>query len=147
MAVPTVNVTCTVADQTGAVVAGATVTAQLTALDVYGTNYIFPIVQTFATDVNGFVTMPLFPNALGARRTAYLFKATDPVTGRPLINITAVVPNQNIDLSVLDAINNLPTYAPPLSQPFSAVLTSMASSGALFSMSKLVPAADQMMYF
>jgi hypothetical protein len=138
MAVPTVNVTCTVTNQTGAVVAGATVTAQLTGIDVYGTNYIFPSIQSFVTDVNGLVTMPLFPNALGARRTAYQFIAIDPVTGRALINITAVVPNQNIDLSVLDAINKLPAYAPPLTQPFSNVLSAMAS---------LNPVADQMMYF
>lgn len=129
MAVPTVNVTCTVTNQTGAVVAGATVTAQLTGIDLYGTNYIFPSVQSFVTDGAGFVTMPLFPNALGARRTAYQFIAIDPVTGRALINITAVVPNQNIDLSVLDAINKLPAYAPPLTQPFSATLTSLASLG------------------
>jgi hypothetical protein len=139
MTTPTVNVTLTVNDQTGAAVAGATVTARLTGVDLYNAITVFPATQTFTTDVNGLVTMPLFPNALGTRNTAYQFKATDPVTGKVLVNATLVIPNAAVDVSAL--IGNTPAgnpYPLPSVQPYSDILTSMAS---------LTTAADKMHYW
>jgi hypothetical protein len=137
MVVPTVNVTLTVDDQTGAVVPGATVTAQLSALDIYQAQYIFPIVQTFLTDVTGKVTMPLFPSVLGQNNTYYTITATHPITRKTLLNATCVVPNTSpIDVSVI-AVNTAPTPTPN-AQPSNPILTALAA---------LTPVVDQVPYF
>lgn len=128
MTVPTVNVTLTVCDQTGAAVPNAVVKAQLTALDLYNAQYVFPNVQTFTTDVNGLVTMPLFPNQLGQKNTYYNIKATHPTTGKSLVNVTVIVPNFNCDVSAL--VGNNPSSQPyplPSVQPYSSILTQISS--------------------
>lgn len=130
MSAPTVNVTITVVDQTGAAVAGAAVTAQLTGLDLYNAQYVFPNVQSFTTDAGGLATMPLFPNALGQKNTAYQIKATHPTTGKTLVNVTVIIPNAACDVSALAGNNPASQpYPLPSVQPYSGNLTAIASLG------------------
>jgi hypothetical protein len=86
--IPTVNVTTTIRDHAGNPVAGAIVKAKLSDVDLYQHEYVYPVEQSYVADVNGLVTMSLFPNAIGEKNTVYTIKATDapattPTSTRP----------------------------------------------------------------
>ena len=142
MTVPTVNVTAAIYDQSGAPVVGATVTAEQVGVDLYNAQYVWPATQTFTTDVNGQVTMPLFPNAIGLLGSYYHIKATN-AAGKKYLDTTCVVPNSNTDLSVIANNTNadlvLPTDWNTViasltavsagKQPLDATLTALAADG------------------
>lgn len=99
--IPTVNVTFTVRDHSGAAVPNAKVSVKLSAIDLYQGEYVYPVEMTYLADVNGLVTMPLFPNAIGEKNTFYQLKAQDAAGDNTYLNTTMVVPNQ---ATTLDAI-------------------------------------------
>ena len=70
MALPTVPVTCVVADQFANPIANATVQMTLNATDVYEGFIVQTTVQD-VTDATGTVVLDVFPNALGSMGTQY----------------------------------------------------------------------------
>ena len=91
MTIPTCAVTCSVFDDDGVPMSGAIVTAILDRLEIYN-GYVVPKTVTGTTDLNGFVTLNLWPNALGIFSSTYIFKILG--TSGKKITITADVPNQ-----------------------------------------------------
>jgi hypothetical protein len=127
MAIPTVNITTTIRDHTGAAVAGAIVRAKLSAIDCYQAQYVYPVEQQYVADGAGLVTMALFPNAIGERNTFYNIKAQSADGGKTYLTTTIVVPNVN---KTLDQLENSPPLdaqntfiGGPIAMPFYDVPT------------------------
>ena len=126
MAAPTVNVTVSVFDPDGVAIQGAVVTAQLSGIDTYGSDIIYPYIQSQTTDVNGNAVLPLFPNVLGGQNTLYTFRATLPNAVQSGLLASGIqVPDNDCNLATLIPSVLLPP-ASPSAQPLSAILTSLA---------------------
>ena len=127
MAAPTVNVTVSVFDPDGVAIQGAVVTAQLSGIDTYGSDIIYPYIQSQTTDVNGNAVLPLFPNVLGGQNTLYTFRATLPNAVQSGLLASGIqVPDNDCNLATLIPSVPLPPPASPSAQPLSAILTSLA---------------------
>ncbi|MDP2346716.1 MAG: hypothetical protein Q8N34_03210 [Gammaproteobacteria bacterium] len=81
MALTTFNVTARIFDQDGAPIEGAVITVRLTVTDRTASGTFTPTDQTFYTDDDGTVVMPLVPNSAGLNGTRYLISAVHPVSG------------------------------------------------------------------
>ena len=92
MPAPTVNVTCTAADQNGNPVAFARYTAKLDRTVVYQ-GFVVPEQVEVVANVLGVAVLALFPNTLGAAESQYTIKAINPDTGKKFLNTTIQVPN------------------------------------------------------
>lgn len=103
---PTVNVRCTVYDQSGNPTEGNSVTAKLSAMEI-NSGYVFPEQVSAVTDALGVATLSLWPNELGAVASHYTFQISNPDTGRTEL-ITATIPNTNCELHL---VANTPAYA------------------------------------
>lgn len=108
-AIPTVKVLIELYDQNGNPIPAAPITARLTGIEVYQ-GYIL-VKDVFAkTDAQGIALMDLWPNALGATQSTYLFRITNPQTGR-VEEITASLPNVPAgQILPLHVVANLPPY-------------------------------------
>lgn len=105
MTLPTCAVTCSVADDTGAPLAGATITARLDRFEVYN-GYVVPELVEVQTDATGAATLNLWPNELGATQSSYTVRILAP-NGKTL-RTTATVPN--VPTIALHLIAGLPAY-------------------------------------
>ena len=103
--IPTCDVLCTIRDNDGTPIAGATVTARLNGFDVYE-GYVVPDTETGTTDANGQCTLALWPNELGATQSSYDIKIVAP-NGKTL-RTSATVPN--VTHANLHEIASLPPY-------------------------------------
>ena len=105
----TVNVTCLATGQQGNPIAGATVTALLSAadVDVASGSYVLPELVTATTDATGTAILALWPNQSGAGSTTYTVKISDPNTSKTK-TVIATIPNGNCTLSMTE---NLPVVA------------------------------------
>lgn len=99
MSIPTVTVTATITDQSGAPIVGALVTVTLSTTEKYGDEYIAPEKTTYTADSGGQVSMALFPNALGEANSYYKLKVVLPDTNKTILSTTMVVPNANCDIA------------------------------------------------
>lgn len=105
MTQPTCNVLCAVFDDTGAPVAGATITAKLNQFDVYD-GYLVPQPVVGTTDSTGQCTIALWPNQLGSTQSMYSVKIQS-TNGKSLL-VNATVPN--VSSANLWEIAELPPY-------------------------------------
>lgn len=101
----TCAVLCTVYDDNGVSIEGATITAQLSYFDV-DDGYITPILTEVRTDNNGEATLNLWPNELGATKSFYKIKIIAP-NGK-VLNLEATVPDTQAER--LETIALLPPY-------------------------------------
>lgn len=108
MAIPVVNVTINVIDQSNNPVRAALVTATLSRLDYYNDQLVDPIPQTTTTDNDGRAVLSVFPNTLGIVNSYYQFKAED-TDGQMIFKVNGVVPNNDVNL--LDIIDVEPDVA------------------------------------
>lgn len=97
MSVPTVNITCTAADQNGNAVAFAQYTARLDRTVVYQGFVVADQVQAVA-NAQGIAVLALFSNTLGADASYYTIKAINPKTGKKFLETTLQVPNAACNL-------------------------------------------------
>ena len=134
MTQPTCNVLCAIFDDTGAPVAGATVTAKLNQFDL-SDGYIVPEPVKGTTDVNGHCTLALWPNQLGATESMYVVKIQS--TNGKSLTINATVPN--VSSANLWEISELPPY-PGLTDG-QLILTDAVAAGAV-AISKAADAAS-----
>lgn len=88
---PTCAVHCTVYDDTGGPVTGATLTFVLSAPDV-DSGYVMPQTTVGNTDSNGELTVNLWPNERGTTQSYYRVKIVTP-TGKTL-SLVATIPDQ-----------------------------------------------------
>ncbi|HEY0964097.1 MAG TPA: hypothetical protein VGE69_17240, partial [Pseudomonadales bacterium] len=86
MALTTFNVTGRFHNQDGSPIEGVSITVELTDTDRTGSGTFAPERQTFETDENGLVVMPLVPNAAGLNGTKYIITAIHPETGKRIYN-------------------------------------------------------------
>ena len=105
MALTTCNVLCTVHDDAGIPVQGATVSAKLNQFEVYN-GYVVPSLVEGTTDANGQAMLALWPNQLGSTESMYVVKISAPNGKRLTVN--AVVPN--VSSTELHLIAELPPY-------------------------------------
>lgn len=105
MSLPTCNVLCTVYDDTGAPVQGATISARLNQFEVYQ-GYVVPQQVDGTTNASGQATLALWPTQLGSTSSMYVVKILTPNGKRLTIN--AVVPN--VATANLHEIAELPAY-------------------------------------
>jgi len=105
MAVPTRNITVDVHEADGTPIPGAIVTARLTGVDVYQDQIVDRVEEQAITDATGLATLALFPNVLGERGTAYLFKVRHPTTNRSIFKTVARV--QDADATLTDIAGNV----------------------------------------
>ena len=105
MSLPTCAVLCSVFDDAGNPVAGATITAKLNQFEVYG-GYVVPMDVSGTTDSTGTCTLNLWPNALGSTESMYAVKIVSP-NGKTL-RTSAVVPHTTS--ANLHQIAELPAY-------------------------------------
>ena len=105
MALTTCNVLCTVHDDAGVPVQGATVSAKLNQFEVYN-GYVVPTLIEGTTNANGQVTLALWPNQLGSTESMYTVKISAPNGKR--LSVNAVVPN--VSNTELHLIAELPPY-------------------------------------
>jgi hypothetical protein len=101
----TCAVLCTIYDDTGVSVSGATITAQLNSFDV-DKGYITPMLVQVTTDADGLATLNLWPNKRGATSSYYKVKIYTP-SGKTLA-LDAVVPNERA--ARLEDVALLPPY-------------------------------------
>jgi hypothetical protein len=125
MSLPTVPVTCVVADQYANPIEGATVTMVLNSPDVYEGFVVQSTVQD-ETDATGTVILNVFPNALGSMGTQY--KVTIVTPEKP-IRAMAVVPNGPCDLWNILNLDASPSISLAI-QAQSAALESQQASAA-----------------
>lgn len=102
----TVNVTVKAADQNGAPLAGATITAKLNSLEVSSQSYVVPDQVEGIADAQGIAVLPLWPNELGTTQSQYDFRIVDAITGKAQ-RLTATIPNADCNLH---EIADLPQY-------------------------------------
>lgn len=93
MSVPTKTLTINVYGPDGAAISGAKVTAQLSAIDVYSGQFIYPTELSATTNASGVATIALFPNTLGERNTHYNVKAQNADQSKTYFTTTVVMPN------------------------------------------------------
>lgn len=103
MTYTTVNVTCRIYDSADAPVQGASITAQLTGIEIYS-GYVLPTVVEGVTDATGSLVLALFPNQLGATQSSYIVNISYPSFSQTL---TVTVPNADC---FLHQVANLPPY-------------------------------------
>lgn len=114
MAIPTIQLTVSVADQGGTPVVGAIVKATLNAPDLVSGVYVEPITTSVAADANGNAILSLFPNALGSGPngpTWYKIEAFTADQSRRIFATTAFLPNANVNLT--QVYGTLPAASPP----------------------------------
>ena len=97
MPAPTVNVTCTAADQNGNPVAFARYTAKLDRTVVYQ-GFVVPEQVEVVANAQGVAVLALFPNTLGLSASRYSIKATNPDTGKRFLDTLVQVPNTPCNL-------------------------------------------------
>ena len=98
MPLTTVTLTVTLADQAGAAIEGAVVTALLDRTDLDSTNgFVVPEAVTATSDASGEATLDLWPNALGSQGSRYRISAVD-ADGASLFVVWASLPNAATDL-------------------------------------------------
>lgn len=96
------------ADQNGNPVQQAAVTAQLNRVEIDPTvGYVLPEEVEGVTNSEGICILMLWPNALGATESRYVFTITNPDTDG-LMSVTATVPDVDCDLHL---IADVPAYA------------------------------------
>lgn len=105
MSLPTCAVTVAVYDDTGAPMAGATVTARLDRFEVYN-GYVVPELVEVTTAADGTATLNLWPNELGSTESSYTVRVMG--TNGKTLRTTAMVPN--VSTIALHLIANLPAY-------------------------------------
>lgn len=105
MSLTTCNVLCTVHDDAGTPVQGATVSAKLNQFEAYN-GYVVPQLVEGTTNASGQVTLALWPNQLGSTESMYVVKISAPNGKRLTLN--AVVPN--VSNTELHLIAELPPY-------------------------------------
>lgn len=104
---PLVDVLILATDQNGNPVKNGRVQAKLNSTEVDVVDgYILVEEQVGTTDATGSLTMKLWPNALGSVQSQYLFKITNPDTGKTQ-QITATIPNSACELHL---VADLPPY-------------------------------------
>lgn len=92
MTIPLVQVAVTLVDPGGNPIAGAQVTATLSAPIVYQ-GVVAPVMESAATDVNGQCTLNLVPSAIGVSPQTYSFVIWPPYAPEPTIFDGITVPN------------------------------------------------------
>jgi len=105
MTLPTCNVLCSIYDDAGVPISGATITARLNQYEVY-LGYVVPQLITGTTNENGQVTLALWPNQLGSTESMYVVKIFPP-NGKSL-TVNAVIPN--VASTELHLVAELPAY-------------------------------------
>ena len=111
MAAPTVNITCTAADQNGNPVAFARYTAKLDRTVVY-LGFVVPEQVEVVADASGIAVLALFPNSLGADASRYSIKAINPDTGKKFLDATLMVPNAPCNLHEILMQEPFPAVGP-----------------------------------
>lgn len=93
MALTLATVIGTLKDQQGLALAGATLTLMLDRPDIDPTEgYLLPLAQVFTTDVDGLVTVQVWPNDLGSEGSRYRVVAVS-ATGEALFSGAMTVPS------------------------------------------------------
>lgn len=105
MTIATCAVHCSIVDDTGTPVDGATITAKLNSFEVYQ-GYITPREVQVVTGVDGLATLNLWPNQLGSLSSNYNITITLP--DGSILSTTAIVPNTSS--ANLHEISLLPPY-------------------------------------
>ena len=90
--IPTVQVTCTARDQTGAPLAGGRFKATLDRVERYH-GFLVPQDVTGIADADGVCVLNLWPNSLGNAGSTYRVRAWHGVTGMRYLDAWAAVPN------------------------------------------------------
>ncbi len=90
--VPVCWVQAVVVDQAGQLVEGATVTARLSAPQLYD-GVVVPATATATTDASGQCQLPLWPNALGADTTSF-YTVSIARPGEVTESLRIAVPNE-----------------------------------------------------
>lgn len=102
----TYSVTATLQDESGAALALATVSVRLSKGDIDSSDgFIAASTQTFTADVNGLVTMPLWPNARGSEGSVYYVQAFT-AAGLALFSGSISVPEASSDLFTLITLDS-----------------------------------------
>lgn len=97
MTVPTVTLTCTTSDQTGAAVPGAVFRATLDRTHLYR-GLVIPRVVEATANAQGVALLVLWPNELAEAPSTYRLVGVDPVTGRKFLDTPIAIPNKNCNL-------------------------------------------------
>jgi hypothetical protein len=90
---PVCTVTATLSTQDGAALVGAKITAVLDRTETYQ-GYIVPRRVVATTNSSGIATLSLFRNILGVSGSRYRVTGVDPTTGKRVLDVYAVVPDQ-----------------------------------------------------
>jgi len=94
MAITTINVNALIHTPDGTPLPSAEVVAILDHADI-DASHVVPETQTFTTDANGQVVMPLWPNSLGVTESRYRIKCKHPTTSQTVLDIMATVPHES----------------------------------------------------
>jgi len=94
MAVTTVNVKATIHSQQGTPLNGADIVVALEHADI-NAGYVIKDAKAYVTDVDGQVTMPLWPNSLGVTESRYRIKCKHPSTDQLILDVMATVPHES----------------------------------------------------
>ena len=123
--IPTVQVTCTARDQTGAPLAGGRFKATLDRLERYH-GFLVPQDVTGIADADGVCVLNLWPNSLGNAGSTYRVRAWHGVTGTRYLDAWASVPNAPCLLQ--DIL--IATQPPELDMALTAAAQAAASAAA-----------------
>lgn len=94
MTVTTINVNATIHTPDGTPLPDAEVVAILDRAEI-DAGYVVPESQTFTTDINGQVVMPLWPNSLGVTESRYRIKVKHPtIANKTVLDVMATVPHE-----------------------------------------------------
>ena len=97
----TINVNAIIRTQDGTPLPSATVIATLDHADI-DAGHIVKETQTFTTDSNGQVTMPLWPNSMGSTESRYRIKCQHPDNGQTVLDVMATIPHEAGGVPITD---------------------------------------------